>query len=148
MDTIRTIRPRKLQRMIDEGTYVDLIDVRTRAEYESVHIDGAKLEPVDQLDTDAIEAGRNGKPIYVICQSGSRAEMACRKLMASGAKNVVTVEGGMNAWDEARLPVIRTWQVNPYLIGISAFVALGLIYAGISNTCGLGMLLAKMPWNR
>jgi len=174
MSTIRTIHPRKLQHKINEGSRLHIIDVRTRVEYESEHIPNAELKPLDALDAEAVAAGRNGEPLYVVCQSGSRGEMACRKLLASGVHNVVNVDGGMNAWNEAHLPVITSrkkgislerqvhiaagllvllgialaWLVNPYFVLLSALIGAGLTFAGITNTCGMGLLLARMPWNK
>ena len=91
----------------------------------------------------------------------------------AGFSNVVNVEGGTQAWDGAGLPVIRGkksmslerqvriaagflvvlgtilgWLVHPGFYGISAFVGAGLVFAGITDTCGMGMVLAKMPWNQ
>ncbi len=86
---------------------------------------------------------------------------------------MVNVEGGTQAWDQAGLPVVRGQQamslerqvriaagslvvlgsalgafVSPYWIGLAAFVGAGLVFAGITDTCGMGMLLARMPWNK
>ena len=113
------------------------------------------------------------QPLYVICKSGARAEKACAAFMAAGFNNVVNVEGGTDAWSAAGLPVVRgkkavslERQVRvaagslvligsaagyfgpDYWIGLAAFVGAGLVFAGITDTCGMGMLLAKMPWNR
>jgi rhodanese-related sulfurtransferase len=154
---------------------VDLIDVRTPAEFREVHASLARNVPLDTLDPGTVMAARNGatdKPLYVICQSGGRAAKACQKFIDAGYANVVNVEGGTRAWDAAGLPVVRgekamslERQVRiaagfivlvgsvlgffyPPCIGIAAFVGAGLIFAGITDTCGMAMLLAKMPWNR
>ncbi len=93
--------------------------------------------------------------------------------MAAGLSDVINIEGGTSAWEQAGLPVVRgkkamslerqvriaagslilvgvilSFVVHPYLIGISAFVGAGLVFAGITDTCGMGMMLAKMPWNQ
>jgi rhodanese-related sulfurtransferase len=140
-----------------------------------VHVDFACNLPLDQLDPERIAAQRNGasQPLYVICRSGSRGQQAREKLLAAGYANVVNVEGGTQAWDEAGLPVVRGQKAislerqvriaagslvllgallgyfaHPYWIALSAFVGGGLVFAGITDTCGMGMLLARMPWNR
>jgi rhodanese-related sulfurtransferase len=170
-----TISPQALSDMRKSGKPLDLIDVRTPVEFREVHVDFAKNEPLDRLDPQAIAARRNGsagQPLYVICRSGSRAKQACDKLAAAGL-HVVNVEGGTQAWDAAGLPVVRGQKamslerqvriaagflvlvgavlaltVHPYFAGLSAFVGAGLMFAGITDTCGMAMVLARMPWNQ
>ena len=151
-----------------------LLDVRTPAEFESAHAPHARNIPLGRLDPNSLPPifQRDGIPVAVICQSGSRGQAACEKLMAAGW-NAVNVEGGMSAWEAAGLPVVRGrrtislerqvriaagllvlagvllgWLVHPGFFGISAFVGAGLMFAGITDYCGMGMLLAKMPWNQ
>jgi hypothetical protein len=132
--------------------------------------------PLDSLDPDAIMRGRSGSagdPLYTICRSGGRGRQAADKLLAAGYASVVNVEGGTLAWERAGLPVVRGKKamslerqvriaagllvvlgtllgalVHPAFLGLPAFVGAGLIVAGFTDTCGLGMLLARMPWNR
>lgn len=157
-------------------TTIDLVDVRTPAEFREIHAEGAINQPLDSLQPEAIVAARNGRsdqPLYLICKSGSRSAMAAKKFIAAGIENVVSVDGGTTAWAEADLPVIRGQKtislerqvriaagfltflgavlgafVNPWFIGLSAFVGAGLMFAGITDTCGMGMVLARMPWNQ
>ncbi len=171
---VTTMSPKQLHDRVQAGTPVELIDVRTPIEYREVHVDFARNVPLDQLDATQIASGRNGsEPLYVICRSGSRGKQACEKFLAAGYTNVVNVEGGTQAWDQAGLPVVRGQKaislerqvriaagllvlvgsalgafVSPYWIGLSAFVGAGLAFAGITDTCGMGMLLARMPWNQ
>src|SRR6478736_8426629 len=154
---------------------VDLIDVRTPAEFREVHVDFARNVPLDRLDPRAIAAARNGRenePLYVICQSGSRAARACNTLIAAGLK-AVNVEGGTLAWVEAGLSVVRGKKtislerqvriaigiivlasavlaafVHPYWIGLAAFMGGGLIFSGLTDFCGLALLISRLPWNR
>ena len=123
---------------------------------------------------------RNGaadQPLYLICAGGSRSAKACQKFIDAGYTNVVSVDGGTTAWDEAGLPVIRGKKsvslerqvritagsivlvggllallASPPLSAIGAGVAAacgaGLTFAGVTDTCAMGMLLAKMPWNQ
>ena len=51
--------------------------------------------------------GRSGEPLYVICRTGSRAKQACEKFRRCGYDNVVAIEGGTLAWEQAGLPVSR-----------------------------------------
>ena len=170
---IKTIPPQELQRHRQAGEVVDLIDVRTPLEYAEIHVEGARLMPLDTLDPQAIASGRNGEPLYVICRSGSRAAKAYEKLQAAGVENILSVEGGTLAWEQAGLPVVRGrnvislerqvriaagllvvlgvvlgWLVHPGFLTLPAFVGAGLVFAGMTDTCGMGLMLAKMPWNR
>jgi len=171
-----TITPGELERLRREGCAVDLLDVRTPAEYRESHAEGARLVPLNALDpTKVMEArqGEAGEPLYLICQSGARSRQAAERFLAAGFTNVVSVEGGTSAWEQAGLPVIRGKKtvslerqvriaagslvllgtllgvlVHPGFLGLSAFVGAGLVFAGVTDTCGMGMLLARMPWNQ
>ena len=151
---------------------IPLIDVRTPAEYGSVHAEGAVNHPMESLNVDTLPFGKEDE-IQVICQSGGRSMKVCQKLEAAGYSNVVNVEGGTSAWQASELPVVEGKKmmslerqvriaagslivigvavgqfVHPGGFGLSAFVGAGLVFAGVTDTCGMGMLIAKMPWNR
>jgi rhodanese-related sulfurtransferase len=170
----KVIAPRELEELRRRGGRVELIDVRTPAEFREAHVGFAENVPLDRLDPAEVRRRRDGAdgPLYVICKSGSRARRACERLSAAGVE-AVSVEGGTEAWGVAGLPVVRGKKavslerqvriaagalvligsalgffVHPYLIGLAAFVGAGLMFAGITDTCGMGMLLARMPWNR
>jgi len=172
--SISVISPKQLHERIQAGDAVDLIDVRTPVEFREVHATVARNVPLETLDAGAVLAGHPAsRPLYVICRSGSRGKQACDKLAAAGCANVVNVEGGTLAWDQAGLPVNRGKKaislerqvricagfmaltggvlaivVHPYWAGLSAFVGAGLMFAGITDTCGMAMVLARMPWNQ
>ena len=172
----QTISPQELESLRRAGTALELIDVRTPAEFQEVHVAFARNVPLDRLDPQRIQAERKSdtdQPLYVICRSGSRGRQACEKFVGAGMTNVVNVEGGTQACEAAGLPVVRgkktislerqvriaagalvvtgaalsVW-VHPYWIGLAAFVGAGLMFAGITDTCGMAMLLARMPWNQ
>jgi rhodanese-related sulfurtransferase len=172
---IAMISPNELAQRRQAGQPAQLIDVRTPIEFREVHVDFAENIPLDRLDPTAVMNARNGssaEPLYLICQSGGRSTTACEKFQQAGFTNVVSVEGGTKAYEQAGLPVVRGkkaislerqvriaagslvftgvmlgWLVHPVFFGLSAFVGAGLVFAGITDTCGMGMLLAKMPWN-
>jgi rhodanese-related sulfurtransferase len=174
--SVPTITPRRLAELCTAGRAVDLIDVRTPVEFREVHIPFARNVPLDRLDPAAVLRSRTAapdEPCYVICRSGSRGRQACERLIAAGYANVVNVEGGTLAWADAGLPVVRGKKamslerqvriaagslvllgavlallVHPWFAGLSAFVGAGLVFAGITDTCGMGLLLARMPWNQ
>lgn len=173
-DTVAaTISPAELAERERRGDTVVLIDVRTPAEYREIHAVPAQSVPLDQLNAPALAQQYGQTPLFVICRSGSRGKMACDRLRAAGLANVLNVEGGTQAWEAAGLPVVRGKKtislerqvriaagalvllgtllgafVHPYALGLAGFVGAGLIFAGITDTCGMGLMLAKMPWNR
>ena len=154
----------------------DLIDVRSMMEFYEIHAVGALSAPLDTLNPKAIMESRGAKasePLYIICRSGGRSAQACQMFEKAGYSNVVNVEGGTLAWEQAGLPVNRGqkkmislerqvricaglltligsllafWNIG-FLV-VPAFIGAGLTFAGLSNTCGMGMLLTKAPWNR
>lgn len=150
-----------------------LLDVRTPAEFEEAHISGAVLHPLSNLNPDEVEKLAAGKSeCIVICKSGNRAGQAAEKLKASNLPKLSVMDGGVTAWEAAGLPLERGQKmmslerqvriaagtfvltgallgyfVNPAWIALSGFVGAGLIFAGITDTCGMGMVLARMPWN-
>jgi rhodanese-related sulfurtransferase len=172
--TVATISPKQLFDLTQSGASIELIDVRTPVEYREVHVEFARNVPLDQLDVAKLAAGRNpAATLYVICRSGSRGQQACEKFLAAGFANIVNVAGGTQAWDQAGLPVVRGQKaislerqvriaagllvligtglgafVSLYWLGLAAFVGAGLVFAGLTDTCGMGMLLARMPWNQ
>jgi rhodanese-related sulfurtransferase len=150
-----------------------LLDVRTPMEFAEAHIAGSVLHPLSNLDLNEIRKLAVGKNACVlICRSGKRANMAAEKLMASGLPNLSVLEGGVLAWDAAGLPLIRGTKVislerqvriaagslvfigaalgyfvHPNWMALSAFVGAGLVFAGVTDTCAMAMLIARMRWN-
>jgi rhodanese-related sulfurtransferase len=170
-----SISPQQLAELRQRSQEVNLIDVRTPVEFRRLHVPFAKNVPLDQLEPKQIVAGRDGRlnePLYVICLSGGRGQIACEKLKAAGL-NAINIEGGTSAWAAAGLPVIRGkkaislerqvrisagslvvvgcalgYFVHPLGFALAAFIGAGLVFAGVTDTCGMGMLLARMPWNQ
>ncbi len=174
--TFKTISCRELNDLCQSGQSVDLIDVRTPVEFREVHSVYARNVPLDSLKPNDVMNARGAsaeEPLYVICRSGSRSSKACEAFVAAGHTNIINVEGGTNAWDEGGYAVKRGKKAmslerqvriaagflvftgtllgffqHDYWLGIPAFVGAGLMFAGITDTCGMGMLIAKMPWNQ
>ncbi len=166
-----TIAPRELRGLLEQGPAPFLLDVRSGLEFDSEHIDGARLIPLDQLDARRGEIPER-TDIVVVCRTGVRATIAAEMLGRAGRRARV-LEGGMNAWRRARLPVREgrkrlpvdrqvqlivgfmvltsvalVLTVSPWFLGVAAFFGAGLAFAGATGTCGLALLLMKMPWNR
>jgi rhodanese-related sulfurtransferase len=150
-----------------------LIDVREYSEFAAGFIQGAQLVPLSQVAGRASTWTKSAS-FVMICKSGRRATSAAEKLEAMGFSNVSVLDGGVEAWREQGLPLQtvcrRPWAIErqvrvaagtlvvifsllglvvspQFLIG-AALVGAGLIFAGISNTCMMGSVLGKMPWNR
>lgn len=151
-----------------------VVDVRMPGEYSAVHVEGAINVPLDGLTAEKVLGLRKGTSgaIYVVCQSGGRSRKACQQLADAGV-TIVNVEGGTTACAAAGLPMVRgrgvigidrqvriaagslvllgvatgLW-IHPAGFGLAAFIGAGLVFAGVTDTCGMAMMLAVMPWNR
>ncbi|MGQ0540417.1 MAG: rhodanese-like domain-containing protein [Blastocatellia bacterium] len=161
-----------LKEKIDVGD-TTIVDVRESAEYAGGRIAGAKLMPLDQIGIRHTELDHS-KPIYVMCRTGRRSVVAQKKLKALGFINVINVMGGFEAWKKEDLPYERDekapWAIerqvrffagllvftgvllslflHPFFIVLSGLVGFGLTFTALIDWCGMGLLLAKMPWNR
>lgn len=153
--------------------YSLLLDVRTPAEFEESHIDGSVLHPLSELSPEEVKILATGKEACVlVCRSGNRARQAAEKLISYGLPNLQILEGGVLAWEAAGLPLNRGaktislerqvriaagalvftgvalgYFVAPGWMALSAFVGAGLVFSGVTDTCGMGMLIARLPWN-
>ncbi len=168
---IETTSPRKLPEIFSDGYTV--IDVRTPKEFQAAHVVGAELLPLDQLDGEQF-CGKygDGFPVYILCQSGKRGMIAAERLIAAGHQNVSVIEGGTNAAKDAGIEIeygkgaisierqvriaagalvfvgaLLGMFVHSGFFAIPAFVGAGLVFAGVTDTCGMGMMLSKCPWN-
>jgi rhodanese-related sulfurtransferase len=169
---VQTIEIKELQSKLSLGSTV-LIDVRSPAEFRSVHIPGAELHPLDSLNPAELIKKYPDVPIHLVCQGGTRSAKAAALFEESGAKLVFSVAGGTKAWQQAGFAVDKGssvislerqvriaagllviigvflgFSLGPIFFGLSAFVGAGLVFAGITDTCGMALMLARMPWNR
>lgn len=175
MSEIATISVQQLAKLGSQES-VEVIDVRTPAEFRELHatIAGRNI-PLDTLDPKKVMSSRSGtddQTLYLICRSGNRSGKACAQFIEAGFENIVNVAGGTLAWDGAGLPVVRGKPamslerqvriaagflvllgaalslINVWFALLSGFIGAGLMFSGITDTCGMGMVLARMPWNR
>jgi glyoxylase-like metal-dependent hydrolase (beta-lactamase superfamily II) len=166
-----SITPREAEFLLTRRPVPFLLDVRSRLEFEGERIDGASNIPLDELSARLDEVPEPA-PVIVVCRTGVRATIAAEALGRAGRRAHV-LEGGMHAWRRARLPVREGRKrlpvdrqvqliaglmvltgatlgafVNAWFLVIAAFFGAGLTFAGATGTCGLALLLMKMPWNR
>lgn len=163
-----------LERALSANGHFQGIDVREPAEFESERIGAFLSLPLSALGREAAGKLDKNKPLYVLCRSGNRACKAADRLQELGFSDINVIEGGLEAWAQAGKPVVRgsrrVWSLDrqvrfaagclviagvalsklahPYWIGISLFVGAGLVFSGVTDTCGMAMLLARMPWNK
>lgn len=166
------LTPRELNSRLRNGDALRVIDVREYPEYAAARIEGARLIPSAEIAKRAQELDRD-EPLVVVCRSGRRSAMALENLRKIGFNNAVQLEGGMDAWEKEGLPTTRDqrapWSLERQvrlvaglliltgLIGskfwapaiiLAWFVPCGLVFAALTDSCAMGMLLAKLPWNR
>lgn len=176
-ESMKTIQPTELHTTRQHTPGARLLDVRTPAEHARVHVPGVDLVPLDKLDPTHLSSGlgmSKDEPVYILCHAGTRAKQAAEKLERSGFRECHVVEGGTSAWADAGLPVNRGtsrvlpldrqvritigtvvasgvvlgYLVNPAFFLLSGFMGAGLIFAGVTDWCGLAILMAKLPWNQ
>lgn len=171
--SLPTITPDRAKLLIDQGAI--LVDIREADEHAREKIAGATLLPLSKLD-EADLAVHQGKPVIFHCRSGARTLANSPRLagkLGEGCEAYV-VEGGIDAWKKAGLPVIADRRhplelqrqvqiaagglaffgtllgllVSPWFFAVPLFVGGGLMNAGITGFCGMARLLVCMPWNR
>lgn len=149
------------------------VDVREPGEIAAERVPGVRAMPLSRFDEHGSGLDR-ARPVYVVCRSGTRARQAALRLAAAGHEDVRVVAGGILAWSAAGLPVERgasaVWAmerqvrlaagalvllgvamgvfVHPALLALAGFVGAGLAFSAVTDSCGMAMVLARMPWNR
>jgi glyoxylase-like metal-dependent hydrolase (beta-lactamase superfamily II)/rhodanese-related sulfurtransferase len=160
-----------LRARLQHGAPPLVLDVRTPLEFESERIDGSLNVPLDQLAARLHDIPDHAD-VVVVCRAGVRSTVGAETLARAGRRAQV-LDGGLQAWRRARLPlregrkrlaVDRQVQliagsmvltgvtlgalVSPWFLVLAAFFGIGLVFAGATGTCGLALLLMKLPWNR
>lgn len=164
-----------LLKLSDQGAL--LLDVRSPAEYRSVHVQGAINLPLENVTAstvkDLLKKNHKSPVVVLLCASGIRARAAADRLESSDLKLTV-ITGGTNSCIQLGIPVNRSktkmislerqvrigagfltlvgvalgFWISPYFYFLSGFIGAGLMFAGITDWCGMGMLLARAPWNK
>ncbi|MGW4498789.1 rhodanese-like domain-containing protein [Micromonospora sp. NPDC004336] len=168
-----TLDAATLRELIDAGRAPRLLDVRTPGEFEASHIPGSYNVPLDLLKEHREELRRHlDEDVVLICRSGARAAQAEQTLAGAGLPNLKILNGGIMAWQAAHAPISQgrpRWDLErqvrlvagsivlvsilasvfvPGLKWVAAFIGAGLTFAALTNTCAMGMLLGKLPYNR
>lgn len=166
------IDPTSLHDRLDD---VEIIDVRTPGEFESVHVPTSKNLPLDDLEQHVEQvraAVDEGQEVVLVCRSGNRAHQAQDELTEAGLPRLPILEGGMLAWQAGDGPVVQDvirWDLErqvrfvagalvllsilfsivfPPARFVAGFIGAGLVLAAVTNTCAMGMMLTRLPYNR
>jgi rhodanese-related sulfurtransferase len=162
------------QQLWERREHYRWVDVRTPGEYASEHIEGSENIPLDQIPRRLEELRHSSSPLVVVCRSGARANQACQHLLEqlpSGSFEVL--EGGLNAWRAQHLPLkqgrgaislerqvrilagslialasLLALFVDPRFAIVSGLMGTGLAIAGITDSCAMALLLARLPYNQ
>jgi rhodanese-related sulfurtransferase len=162
-----------LRHLLATGHAPRLIDVRTPAEFETAHIPGSYNVPLDLLREHRDELRDHlDERVVLVCRSGQRAGQAEQALAGAGLPNLRVLTGGIAAWQAAHAPITTgtpRWDLERQvrlvagsivllavlvstlaepLKWVAAFIGAGLAVAALTNTCAMGMLLSKLPYNR
>ncbi|MEU0151353.1 rhodanese-like domain-containing protein [Micromonospora fulviviridis] len=178
MSASETARPAtldaiSLRELIDAGRAPRLLDVRTPAEFETSHIPGSYNVPLDLLKEHREELRDHlDEDVVLVCRSGARATQAGQALAGVGLPNLKVLDGGIMAWQTANAPIKEgtpRWDLErqvrlvagsivlagvlgsvfvPQLKWVAGFIGAGLTFAAVTNTCAMGMMLGKLPYNR
>ncbi|OLP02080.1 sulfurtransferase [Mycolicibacterium porcinum] len=173
MSTSSIIDAAELNERKQAGTGPRVIDVRTPGEFETAHIPGAYNVPLDLLQEHRDEIAQHlDEDVVLVCRSGQRATTAGETLRDAGLPNVSILDGGMTAWQDKGFGVrrgVQRWDLerqvrlvagsivlssilgsiaSPKLKWVAAGIGAGLTTAALTNTCAMGMMLAKLPYNR
>ncbi len=171
-DNDAVVHPDELRRLIAADPQTRILDVRTGGEFASVHIPGSFNVPLSTLSEQVRDVARIGHPVVLVCQSGARATTAEEALRAAGKSNLRVLHGGIGAWLDSGGDVVRgdeKWGlerqvravaggitlasivasvVYPKLRFLAGGIGFGLFFSAATNTCAMGNLLAKLPYNR
>jgi rhodanese-related sulfurtransferase len=171
MSALKTISPERAAELMRDGAV--LVDVREADEHARERIPGARHHALSRLDAE--HPARPGDDVLIFhCRSGARTQANAPRLAGSGECETFILDGGIDAWKKAGLPValdrkqpielmrqvqiaagslvfagvVLGWLVAPAFYLLSAFVGAGLTMAGVTGFCGMARLLAVMPWNQ
>jgi len=170
---LEMVLPKEAVSLAEKDQRVKLLDVRSALEFAEAHIKDSINIPIDMISARIKDLNSSGQGYIVLCRTGNRSPMAADMLIQSGIHGVKVMQGGMTRWQKEGLPVIKgeggmslerqvrliagglallgillSWLIYWAFIFISVFVSCGLIFAGLTDNCLMGMLLMKLPYNK
>ncbi|NYT65621.1 DUF2892 domain-containing protein [Alcaligenaceae bacterium] len=169
--SLKSLTPEAARDLMDKGAV--LIDIRASNEYVREHIQQSRHLPMEQLAAQHVDLADTNAVIFY-CRSGNRTQMQAQTLSNCTSCDTYILEGGLDAWKKAGLPIVADHSqplelqrqvqitagaiivlgailgatVSPKFHVLSGFVGVGLMFAGITGYCGMARLLMKMPWNQ
>lgn len=172
MTRLISLSPAEVASRLERGDAV-LIDIREADEFARRHVAGAMSRPLSSFEPVHLRITPGREAIFT-CRTGNRTSMNCERLQASVGGDAYVLEGGVDGWAAAGLPIVEDrkaplelmrqvqiaagllvllgiglgFLLAPAFFGLSAFVGAGLVFAGATGWCGMARLLAVMPWNR
>lgn len=161
----------ELRARLDNHDSLQLIDVRSAGEYAAGHVPHALNVPLEELEGRLMDFSSG--PVAILCQSGARAQLAC-DILSQHHGDLLLVQGGTKSWIDSGGPVVSStssrWSLErqvrlgagflvllgsvmtvtsaPGWVYLTMAIGAGLCFAGLTNICGMALLLAKLPWNR
>ena len=171
---MKKISVEQFESELTTNTGAQLLDVREPLEHSQMRLAGFSPHPLSGLSDKSVAGLQKSKTVYLLCRSGGRACQAAERMGKMGFSDLRVIEGGIGAFEAAGRPLIKgaskVWGLERQVrfaagflvlagivlaatvhrggILLSLFVACGLIFSAVTDTCGMGMLLARMPWNR
>lgn len=170
---LEMISPKDVQALALKDPQIKLLDVRSALEFSEKHIKDSINIPVDMISSKIKDLSQSGQSYITFCRTGNRSPMAADMLLQAGISSIKVMRGGMTAWQKQKLPVIMgdtsvsierqvriaagllmlfgiimAQFVHGGFIWVSIWVACGFIFAGITNSCLMGMMLMKLPYNK
>jgi glyoxylase-like metal-dependent hydrolase (beta-lactamase superfamily II)/rhodanese-related sulfurtransferase len=171
--SIEMISPSDAASVLKQDQQTKILDVRSALEFSQMHIENSINIPIDMISAKIGELSRSKQNYLVLCHSGTRAAMAADMLMQSGIHTAKVIQGGIARWQKEKLSVIKGqggislerqvrlaagslvlagiimgWLLHWTFIFVSVFVGSGLVFSGLSDSCLMGMLLMKLPYNK
>ncbi len=166
--------PAELKDWLTTGADVVILDVRSAAEFESLHIKGSYNVPLPLLAEHTEElAAKLDTKVVLVCQSGVRATEAKANLVGVGFDNAHVLSGGVPAYQQAGGQTVegsKRWALerqvrmaagslvvaglvggkflSPQLRTVAGAIGAGLTFSAATNTCAMGKALSVMPWNK
>jgi len=176
MNDLKCLTDNEIKEWCKNGKLPDnvvVVDIREPGEYRREHIPGSRNVPRAELGNSDFHADQDKIAVFH-CSSGNRTKMCKDAILACGFKDTYCLPEGLAQWKRCNLPIIYdksapidimrqvqitagslvvtgvllSYLIHPAFVFLSAFIGAGLIFSGVSGTCGMGKLLSYMPWNR